>query len=76
MRLVKMTKAYEAIKVLSDWSAQFENYPKDKGRLTSIEKKERELLKAKRRYHKLVREYLELRLAKIRRDKKRANKTR
>lgn len=74
MRLVKMTTAYEAIKVLSSWSAQFENYPKIKGRLTALEKKERALAKAKKRYHKLVREYLELRLAKIRRDKSRVKK--
>jgi hypothetical protein len=76
MRVVKMTRAYEAIKVLSNWSTQFENSPKIRGRLTAIEKKEKELLKAKRKYHKIVREYLELRLAKIRRGKTRAKKTR
>ena len=74
MRTVKMTDAYKAIKVLSDWSAQFDNYPKTKRKLTAIEKKERELTRAKKKYHKVVREYLELRLRKIRQKNSRLKK--
>jgi hypothetical protein len=68
MRKVKMTDAYKAIKILSEWSSQFDDYPKNKRKLTAIEKKERELTRAKKRYHKVVREYLELRLKQIRRE--------
>jgi hypothetical protein len=72
MKVIKMTSVYKAMKVLNAWSEQFETYPKKIGRLTALQKKALALDEAKKKYYKLVREYLQLRMAKAKRDELRS----